>query len=459
MLSFLKKWLGICGVLIGNMAMGLSFSLINTNLESIQQALGASLAQLQWIINIYGIFIASTLVTMGRLGDIFGRKRVYMMGMVLFGVAMLGGALAVNPAMIIGFQAIYGLAGAILLPLSQAMLIDLYPEEKKSTAIGMWACSSGITLAIGPIVGGMLLHSFSWRSIFLINIPFALLGLLLTGLFARESKTEGESTKLDWPGVFLLTLTIGIFILATVQCTVWNTWAIVGLFGLSVFFLVLLLYVEKRAEMPIIREDLFKNRMFLLCSLGNFCMIAFFWAGIFLIPLFIQKQLGFSPMQAGLMMLAFSVPIGLFSPLSGYFYDKAGPRRLIFIGFLSMIFSSFLLFYMCHEISPFTIALATAGLGFGISLLITSTTTGALFALSKNFAGIASGTFVTIQEIGGSMGLAVTVMIVRMQADFAKGFQNGMLALLIVSLVGLFSAVLMPKRSKHRELSQTADPL
>ncbi len=451
------KWLAICGVLMGNMAMGLSFSLINTNLESIQQALGANLAELQWIINIYGIFIASTLVTMGRLGDIFGRKRVYLIGTTLFAVAMLGGGLAVNPEMIIGFQAIYGLAGAILLPLSQAMLIDLYPEEKKSTAIGMWASSGGITLALGPIIGGIILNYFSWRSIFLINLPFALVGFLLTWLFARESKTEGESTKLDWPGVILLTLAIGTFILATVQSTVWSTWLILCLYGMSILSLILLFVAEKRAEMPIIREDLFKNRMFLLCCLGNFCMIAFFWAGIFLIPLYIQKQLGFSPMQAGLMMLAFSVPIGLISPLSGYFYDKVGPRRLIFIGFIMMIFSSFLQFYYSHEITPFTMALAAGGLGLGISLIITPTTTGALFALSKNFAGIASGTFVTIQEIGGSMGLAVTVTIVRMQSEFVQGFHNGMLLLLIVSVVGLLSAILMPKTAKRKELVQTAD--
>lgn len=438
----MKKWFAIIGVLMGNMAMGLSFSLINTNLESIQQALGASIAELQWIINIYGIFIASTLVMMGRLGDIYGRKKVYLIGTVLFGISMLGGGLAVNPGMIIGFQAIYGLAGAILLPLSQAMLIDLYPEEKKSTAIGMWASSGGITLALGPIVGGILLSFFNWRSIFLINVPFAVLGFLLTSWFARESKTEGESTKLDWPGATLLTLAIGVFIFATVQ-------SMFSLYALSLIFVVALLIVEKRVEMPIIREELFKNRMFLLCCLGNFCMIAFFWAGIFLIPLFVQKQLGYTPMQAGLMMLAFSVPISIFSPLSGYFYNKVGPRVLVFVGSTLMTFSAWLQFQYGAS------ALATGALGLGISLVITSTTTGALFALSKNFAGIASGTFVTIQEIGGSMGLAVTVTVVRMQADFARGFHDGMLVLLIVSVVGIFSAIMMPKRSKHKVPVQT----
>lgn len=455
----MKKWFAIIGVLMGNMAMGLSFSLINTNLESIQQALGASIGQLQWMINIYGIFIASTLVMMGRLGDIFGRKKVYLIGTVLFGISMLGGGLSVNPEMIIGFQAIYGLAGAILLPLSQAMLIDLYPEEKKSTAIGMWASSGGITLALGPIVGGILLSYFSWRSIFLINVPFAVLGFILTSWFARESKTEGESTKLDWPGAVLLMLAIGIFILATVQSSEWSTFLIVGLYIFSLLSLIALLVVEKRVEMPIIREDLFKNRMFLFCCLGNFCMIAFFWAGIFLIPLYIQKQLGYTPIQAGLMMLAFSLPIGLFSPISGYFYDRVGPRVLVFIGFLLMTFSALLQFLYGAEVSPIAILIATAALGLGISLIITSTTTGALFALSKNFAGIASGTFVTIQEIGGSMGLAVTVTIVRMRADFSQGFHDGMLVLLIVSIVGIFSAIFMPKKTRRKGHALPAEPL
>nr|NGX27152.1 Antiseptic resistance protein [Chlamydiota bacterium] len=124
----IRKWLAVLGAAMGTMAMGLSFSLINTNLETIHQDFGASLVQLQWMINIYGIFIASLLVTMGRLGDIFGRKKIYLIGNLLFGIAMLGAGLATSPAMIIGFQALYGISGAILLPLSQAMLVDIFPE-------------------------------------------------------------------------------------------------------------------------------------------------------------------------------------------------------------------------------------------------------------------------------------------------------------------------------------------
>lgn len=440
-----RRTLAILGILMGNMAMGLSFSAINTNLESISREFGATIVQLQWIINIYGIFIASTLVAMGRLGDIFGRKRIYLVGMLFFTSSMLGAGLALTPSMIIGFQILYGLAGAILLPLSQAMLVDLYPEEKKSLAIGLWAASGGIALAMGPIIGGALLGFFSWRWMFLINVPFAVLGFSLTALFARESKTEGESTRIDWPGVILLTLGMGTFILATIQSNLWDIVVIAELYLISLAAFVLLLMVEPKMEMPIIRKELFKSRLFLSCSIGGFCMIAFFWAAIFLMPLYIQKQLDYTPLQTGALMLGFSLPVALLSPLSGRLYEKVGPRRLVCLGFFLLAISTLIQLQYTQDTSAFLIAIATLILGFGLSLIWTPTTTGALSAISSNFAGIASGTFVTVQEIGGSVGLAVTVTIVRLAPEFAEGFHRGMQVMLVVSVLGICSALFIPK--------------
>jgi EmrB/QacA subfamily drug resistance transporter len=430
------------------MAMGLSFSLINTNLESIHEHFGASLIQLQWMINVYGIFIASTLVTMGRLGDIFGRKKVYMIGLFLFGTAMLGAGLSTHPGMIIWFQALYGLAGAILLPLSQAMLIDCYSDEDKSVAVGIWTASGGITLSLGPIIGGILLQYLSWRWVFLINVPFAVFGLLLTAFFAHESKTEGESTKLDWPGVILLTLAIGTFVLATVQWNLWPLMPLLLLYFVCALCLIALLIVEKKVKMPIIREELFRSRMFLFSCAGNFCMIAFFWAGIFLIPLYIQKQLGFTPLGAGALMLTFSVPVALVSPIIGYLYRTIGPKVLIAVGFCLLTLSA-LLQLQYKELAPvWLIALATLSLGVGFGLIWTPTTTGALSAISRNFAGIASGTFITIQEIGGSVGLAVTATVARTSETFVGGFHNGMWVLLVTSVLGIVTAVFLPKKEK-----------
>jgi len=443
-----RKWLAVIGATMGSMAMGLSFSLINTNLESIHQHFGASLVQLQWMINIYGIFIASTLVTMGRLGDIFGRKKIYLIGLILFGASMLGGGLATSPGMIIGFQALYGLAGAILLPLSQAMLIDCFSDDHKSVAIGIWTASGGITLSLGPIIGGVLLSFLSWRWIFLANVPFAIFGFILTAIFSKESKTQGESTKLDWPGVILLTLAIGTFVLATVQWNLWQMPIILLLYLVAALCITGLLIVEGKVEMPIIREELFRSRMFLFSCAGNFCMIAFFWAGIFLIPLYIQKQLGFSPLQAGVLMLAFSVPVALISPVIGYLYKTVGPKVLISVGFCLLALSALMQLQYSDGTTVFFIALATFSLGLGFGVIWTPTTTGALSAISRNFAGIASGTFITIQEIGGNVGLAITATVSRMSPSFTEGFHNGMWVMLVVSILGLFTAFFLPKKPR-----------
>ncbi|MDN3506423.1 MAG: MFS transporter [Simkaniaceae bacterium] len=447
-MSSVKKSLAIIGATMGALSMGLSFSLINANLESIHQHFGASLVQLQWMINIYGIFIASTLVTMGRLGDIYGRKKIYLIGLFLFGVAMLGGGLAFTPGMIIGFQALYGLAGAILLPLSQAMLIDCFSEDQKSLAVGIWTGSGAITLSLGPIIGGLLLEFLSWRWIFLANVPFAIFGLLLTAFFAKDSKTEGESTKLDWPGVILLTLAIGTFVFATVQFNLWQVPVIVLLYVIAALCIVGLLIVEGKVEMPIIREELFRSRMFLFSCAGNFCMIAFFWAGIFLIPLYIQKQLDFSPLHAGVLMLAFSVPIALISPIIGHLYKTVGPKVLISVGFCLMGASALMQLQYGDTISPYFIALATFCLGLGFGFVWTPTTTGALSAISRNFAGIASGTFITIQEIGGNMGLAVTATVARMSPSFTGGFHNAMWVMFGVCILGICTAFFLPRRPR-----------
>nr|NGX26431.1 putative multidrug resistance protein EmrY [Chlamydiota bacterium] len=361
---------------------------------------------------------------------------------------MLGAGLATSPAMIIGFQALYGISGAILLPLSQAMLVDIFPEEDKSIAIGIWASSGGITLSLGPIVGGLLLSFLSWRWIFFVNVPFAILGAILTVWFAKETKTEGESTKIDWAGAFLLTLTIGTFVLATVQMNLWHIPMIVGLYLASVASLIALLFVEGKAKMPIIREELFKSRMFFFSCAGNFCMIAFFWAGIFLIPLFIQKQLDFTPLQAGVLMLAFSVPVAAISPLTGYFHKLIDPRILIGVGFVMLVVSALMQLQYEEGASVFYIACATFILGVGFSLIWTPTTTGAISAISSKFAGIAAGTFITIQEIGGNVGLAITATVSRLTPSFTEGFHNAMWVMVFFSILGILAAFFTPKKPK-----------
>lgn len=456
-LTTTQRFFAMLGILIAISIGALAFSVINTSLATIKKDLNASVNELQWIMNIMGIFISSTLVTMGRLADVYGRKRIYMIGILGMGVGMLGNGLAPNATWIIFFQALVGLSAAILLPISQALMSHLFPEEDRSKAISIWAAVIGVALATGPLLSGIIISTLGWRWIFLINVPFAAISFLLILLFVPESRSENESTIIDWSGALLLTLTIASFVLAVVQGSLWRPSIIVSLYIISAISLVLLLIVEKKVKVPIIREDLFTNKRFIFSSLGNFCMIFFVWACFFLIPLYLQTIRQFSPMQAGLLMLFVSIPLAVMSPISGKFYRKFGPKILMMIGFALLILSTIVQMQFDLQSPLVTLILATLFFGLAWGFIWGPSTTAAISTISKNYAGIASGTFNTIQEIGGTVGLAITATVFRMHKNFIIGYHDGLIVLLFICMIGMIATFLMPRHaptlsSKGREI-------
>lgn len=452
----MRRLLGILGVLLGSASLSVSFALIGTNFAAIQKALGASAVEIQWMMNIYGIFIAATLVAMGRLGDLHGRKKLYLIGNLLLGVSMLGAGLSEDAGWVIGFMALYGVAGAMILPLSQSLMLHYFPEDKKSKAVGIWATVGGLSMAAGPLIGGLLLFHLSWHWLFFINVPLAILTVGLVYFFCEESKSAGPTTHLDWRGVAMLILTIGILTLAIVQSNLWHPVVIVGLFLASLISVVFLLIFEYKAEVPIIREDLFTNKMFLLSALSAFCMTALFWAALFLVPLYVQKVLGYDSLRSGMLMLFFTLPGALFASLSALLYDRIGAKLQIFIGFFLVAISIVMLTRVHIGTSFFFLALSMLKMAIGFTLILTPAMTAALSTLSKNFSGVSAGTFVTIQEIGGSVGLALTVTVVRMERDLSIGFHHGAYVMLILCTIGLGASCLMPKKPKQKGVLQKA---
>lgn len=442
----------IIGILLGSAALSMSFSLINASLATIEKQLQASLIELQWMINIYGIFIASTLVTMGRFGDIFGRKKVYIIGMALLALAMCGAGLAPSPSAIIGFMALYGLSGAIILPLSQALMIDAFDETKKNRAIGIWATVSALAMAAGPVVGGYVSTHLDWRWIFFINIPGAIAAGALVYWAAEESSADGESTHIDWPGMALLILTIGTLILAVIQSNIWSLSVTITLLIVSAVALTLLLIVENKVEMPIIREDLFTRSSFLFSALSAFCMTALFWAALFVIPLYVQRVLGYSPIKAGILMLFYTLPGAFLSSPSAHLYEKMGARIQICSGFCLCVIAT-IMFLQFGHVSPFWhIALATMIMAIGFTLILTPAMAAGFSTVSRNAIGVATGTFVTVQEIGGSLGLALTVTIIRMHRGEDLAFHHGVWVMFTFALIGVVGSLLLREnRPKQTE--------
>lgn len=440
-----KKLFSVIGICLGAIVGAMVFSEINTALASIKQQLHASVTQLQWIMNIFGIAICSTVVTFGKLADLFGRKRLYLIGIIAIGISMLGSGLAPNVNWIIFFQIILGLSGAIAIPVSQALISSIYFEHERSKAIGIWATVVGLAMAAGPILAGVIISVLNWRWVFLLNIPIILASFVMVILYVPESRDEKQNVPIDYLGALLLIIMIASFVLAIVQGHIWSYSSIITLYFISLVSLIALLVVEHRARDPIIREDLFKNRNFLAASLGNFCLVAFVWAGFFLIPLYLQTVHHYKAYETGLLMLFATIPLAIFSFVGGVLFNRLGPKRLILLGFVFLIISAALQMYYHVNSSLFDIALGTLTFGIGWGLIWGPTTTTAISTLPAKHAGIASGSFVTLQEIGGTVGLAVTVTVVRLQHNFILGFHAGMEVLLFVAFAGLIIMLFLKK--------------
>ena len=244
-----KRLIALIGVSAGTLVGSMSWSVINTALPTIQKALDASLLQLQWMMSVFGLAIVTALVIMGRLADVYGKKRFYILGLASLSLSMLGSSLSPSPDWIIFFLTFSGLAGAIILPVSQALLCRIYPENARGKALGVWASSNGIGLAIGPLISGVVLQFLDWHWVFWILLAIALISLTIVALFVKETE-KVEDEKIDWMGAALLAGTIGTFILAVNQSETWPLPLVIGIFLLSTIFLTLLVWYEKSPNFP-----------------------------------------------------------------------------------------------------------------------------------------------------------------------------------------------------------------
>jgi EmrB/QacA subfamily drug resistance transporter len=448
-MSIPNKKLAVFGVCTAAAIGGLVFSELTLALAAIKSHLHATLGQLQWVINIYGILVCSTLVVFGRLGDVVGRKKLFLIALLILAVSMAMTGAAHDIYFVILAQALNGIAAAIIMPVSQALVTNMYDESDRSKAIGYWAGSTGIALGLGPIYSGFVIHALSWRWVFLLNVPMILISFIFVLFYAGESKSDEHAPQIDWWGALALGIAMASFVTLIVQAELWPHFIITCLAVVSIASFIALYFIERKAPQPIIREDLFKNRAFLLASFCDCLMVFFIWADFFLLPLFLQSVLGFTPFEAGWVMLLATIPLVLFSTRSQWFYRKFGPKRLIACGFICLLISAILQYCFKFNDGIVIIVMAALVFGFAWALIWNPAATKAVSTLPLSQAGIASGTFVTIQEVGGSMGLAITGAVVRLYPTLHEGFSSGMVVLIIASLVGLIAALIMEKAPSY----------
>jgi EmrB/QacA subfamily drug resistance transporter len=404
-----RRWWVLAGSCAGLTVLMLDSTVINLALPELQRALDASAAELQWMPNAYLLAIAATVVTAGRLGDIYGRRRVYLVGMVLFGLGSVLGGLAQDPTAVIGARVVQGLGAASLLPLSLTLVTEAFPPSQRARAMGIWASVSGVALALGPIIGGVL-AGIDWRLIFWINLPVVVFGFLITRWAASETRDETAPQRVDLPGMALLTIGLVAFVLGLVQGEGWgwDSTRTLGSIGGGVLALAAFVAVELRVENPTVDLSLFRNGPYFGASAAAFALVGSYWVVMFFEPQYLQNILGYSAAEAGLLILPITAPIVLLSPVVHRMIAAHGARTVMTSG-MALGFAGLLVMSRIDAETGYGILFAGFLLfGIGTALVYAPMQTAAMEAMPDSKAGIASGVLAMNRIMSGAVALAIS---------------------------------------------------
>lgn len=389
-------------------------TVVNVALPSIQRDLHASLSALEWTVSAYTLTFAVLLVTGGRLGDIFGRRRMFLFGVVVFGIASVIIGLSRSDTMLVAFRAVQGVGGAFMMPATLAIITQAFPAHERGTAIGTWAGVSALALAIGPVLGGFLTQDVSWRAIFFINPPIAAIAVAVTLFAAKESRDETVDRTVDYVGIGALTIGLTALVLALVQGNTWH-WGsprVIGLFAVAVASLLGFLAIEMRVRAPVIDFQFFRNRTSAGVNLVAFVISFAMFAQFFFLTLYMQNVLGYSPLQSGLRFLPSTLLIVVTGPLAGRLTDRIGSRPLMTSG---LVLVAAAIFIESHITIHSGYGLLWPGfvlMGAGMGLVMSPMSTAAMNAVDRSKAGAASGVLSMSRMVGASFGVAAMGAIV-----------------------------------------------
>ncbi|WP_411128812.1 MFS transporter [Streptomyces sp. x-19] len=414
-----RRWWAFAGVSLISFLGCIDLTIVNTAAPQIQKDLGASVTDLQLIVNMFIVALSMFMVTMGRLADSYGRRRVLYIGTVVFGLASLGAGFAPTTGWLIAFRFLQGAAGAILYTSTGAIVQNAFPESQRGRAIGALYGVNGVGLAIGPMLGGVLVSAAGWQWVFWLNVPLVALALSLCSFSVRESRNEEATTGVDWPGLILISLGIPAVVLAFTLGGTWG-WTSLPTLGLLAFALIVLIafyLVEKRATDPIIRFSLFKHRAFLAAIVSDFALASFYATVLFLLPLYLDEVRGYDGYATGALLLPCTAVMAVLSPFVGRLTDRYGPRKILVAGFTAFTVSALLFTQLTADTSLFLIVVALVAMGLAWGSVLGPATVSALSSVPERQAGLAMGSSWTFHNLGGAIGLAAGIVLYRVQAE------------------------------------------
>ncbi len=414
-----RKWWAFAGVGLISFLGCIDLTIVNTAAPQIQADLGASVTDLQLVVNIFVVALSMFMVTMGRLADRHGRRRVLYIGTVVFGLASLGAGLAPGTGWLIAFRFLQGAAGAVLYTSTGAIVQNAFPASQRGRAIGALYAVNGVGLAIGPLLGGVIVSALGWHWVFWINVPLVVVALALCSFSVQESRDEQAGPGVDRAGLVLISLGIPAVVLAFTLggSWGWTSGRTLGLLGGALVVLVVFHAVERRAADPIISFRLFRRRAFLTAIVSDFALACFYTTVLFLMPLYLHEVHGFGGYATGALLLPCTAVMAALSPFVGRLTDRFGPRRLLVVGFTAFTVSALLLTRLSSGSSLGSVAVALVAMGIGWACVLGPATVSALSSVPERQAGLAMGSSWTFHNLGGAIGLAAGIVLYRARAE------------------------------------------
>jgi EmrB/QacA subfamily drug resistance transporter len=405
---------------------GLDNTIVNVGLPEIGKTLHTSVAGLQWTVASYTIVLASLLLFSGALADRIGRRTIFQVGLSMFILGSWLCSLAPGLGWLIAFRILQGIGGSMLNPAALGIITNTFtgPAER-ARAIGVWDGVFGLSMALGPVLGGVLVGAVGWRGIFWANIPVGLAAISLTALFVPDSKAP-RSRRADPVGQFLIIILLGSLAYAIIEGPAygWRSPQILGAFALSVTALAVLLAYEPRRAEPMVDFRFFRSVPFAGANLTAVCAIAAMAGFLFLSTLYLQDVRGLSPLQAGLTILPMPVVMALCAPMAGRIVAKRGPRVPFVIAGAALTLSSAALSGLTSTTEHLYLIITYALFGIGAGMVSSPITNGVMSGVPKTQAGMASGMNSSSRQLGQSLGVAIvgSVLAASMRGSMRSGF-------------------------------------
>jgi EmrB/QacA subfamily drug resistance transporter len=427
-----------------------------TALPVMQRDLRAGLSTLEWTVNAYGLAFAAGIITAAALGDRFGRRRVFSLGLALFTAASAACALAPSAGALVAARAVQGVGAAMVMPLSLTILTAAFPPERRGAIVGIWGGIAGLAVACGPLVGGAVTQGLDWHWVFWVNVPIGLVAAVLSTVRLAESR--GPATRLDLPAVALASGGAVGFVWGLVRASDvgWGSVETVATLGAGVLLMAGFVAWERRAPEPMLPLRLFGSLGFSAANVTGSLMSAALTAAAFLVAQYFQGVLGLSPLDAGLRLLPWTATPLLVAPLAGALSDRIGQRPLMVLGMLLQGAG----FAMVATVASTAVGydrlvLPLVIAGAGVSMVFATAPTAALNAVAPQDMGRASGTNSTLQRFGGAFGIAVTTAVFAAHghlgtpASFDAGFRPALAVAAGLSLLGAVSALAVTGRRRR----------